>query len=123
MSAGEAQASGEAELRGPEGLLFTGEAIRALKPEQLAAIGDFANRMYGVEMREVRSVGQDLGEMALRTVEIEEPTPVPMQQKDFMRFARERGLSPDMARQAFLWVKNVATGSGWGTSRVAHTYY
>jgi hypothetical protein len=31
--------------------LFTGEAIRTLTPEQLAAIGEIASRLFGVEMR------------------------------------------------------------------------
>lgn len=104
MAAGEGQAVAEGELQGPEGLLFTGEAIRALTPERLAAIGDFANRMYGVEMREVRGVERELGGMTLAEVERADPAPVPMRQKDFKAFAAERGIGESIAYSAWHWV-------------------
>lgn len=41
-------------LSGPEGLLFTGDAIRSLTPEKVAAIDNFASSVFGVEMRVIK---------------------------------------------------------------------
>src|ERR1051326_6196836 len=103
MAAGEEQASRESALQGPEGLLFTGEAIRSLTAAQLAKLGEVATA-FGVEMRAVRSVERELGEVALSESEREEPTPVPMRQKDFKAFAAEHGFGDSMAYNAWHWV-------------------
>src|SRR6266545_2297239 len=102
MAAGDAT-SQERQLQGPEGLLFTGNAIRALTSDQLATIGEIANRMYGVEMRQLRSVEQELGGLALATVETNEPEPVLVTREDLHTFAEEHGLSKSLAKRTWDW--------------------
>ena len=75
--------------QGPEGLLFTGNAIRALSVAQLTSIGEFASRMFGVEMRPVHNVQRELGGAAV-VAEAAEPEPEPI------RVDRDR---------AFKWAK------------------
>src|SRR5215467_14280060 len=70
------------------GLLFVGERVDGLSAEQLATIGDFASRMYGVEMRVVGDV-QALGQTALTEVETDGPEPVPATHDDFLLFAHK----------------------------------
>jgi hypothetical protein len=86
---------------GPEGLLFTGDAVRELSPDQLRAIGDFAHRMYGVEMRTVHSVEQELGDMALTVTQEEEPEPVPMTRGELIEFALTNGYTKNFANNVW----------------------
>jgi hypothetical protein len=89
-------------ISGPEGLLFTGEAIRSLTPEQIATIGEFANRMFGVELREVQSVGEYLNSghsSENEAGEVEQIVPVTL--NDFRRFATENGYSNRRAVSAW----------------------
>lgn len=52
----------------PEGLLLSGSHIRKLRPEQVAAIGDFTSRIFGIEVQAVYDIGQELGDAMLRQV-------------------------------------------------------
>lgn len=98
----EALLADEIDQPSPDGLLFTGEAVRALTPDQLAAIGDFANRMFGVEMRPVRSVESKLGELGLTAVEQEDQRePVPFTRTAALRFAEEYGYT--LSRATHVW--------------------
>jgi hypothetical protein len=101
MSAGESEPPLESEPKGREGLLFTGEAIRRLTPEQIATIGKFADQMYGVEMRAVPSARQ-LGELSIAVVRGER-APVPATQKDFRDFAAAHGFTDSIARRSWKW--------------------
>lgn len=70
--------AGAAEVaQGPEGLLFTGNAIRALSVAQLASLGEFASRMFGVEMRPLHDIERDLGKVVLAP-DTSEPEPEPV---------------------------------------------
>ena len=91
------------------GLLFTGERVNDLSPDQLAAIGDFASRMYGVEMRVIHDV-RALGQAALTEVEADRPEPVPATHDDFLLFAHKRGFSTRVAGHAWAWVDRMANG-------------
>jgi hypothetical protein len=55
---------GDSTMLGPEGLLFTGDIVRTLSAEQLAALGSFANRMFGLEMQPIHKIARELGEHA-----------------------------------------------------------
>jgi hypothetical protein len=87
------------ELSGPEGLLFTGEAIRSLTPEKIAAIGDFANRMFGVKMRPLRHLQAELTDSDV--TEEQETDPVPVTRKDLLDFADRHGYPKQRARLAW----------------------
>jgi hypothetical protein len=90
------------------GLLFTGERVNGLLPQQLAAIGDFASRVYGVEMRVVADI-RALGQTALTEVETDRPEPVLATRDDFYTFAHPRGFTNQVAGQAWAWVERMAT--------------
>jgi hypothetical protein len=105
MATGEGQAPGDSSLQGPEGLLFTGDAIRRLTREQIAEIGQFASRVFGAEMREVRNVEHELGGMALANVEAEQPAPLLVNSDDFQGFAREHGFSRSLATRTWDWFR------------------
>jgi hypothetical protein len=87
------------DLPGPEGLLFTGDAIRFLTPEQIATIGDFANRMFGVEMRPIHHVRTELTDADMP--EEHETEPVPVTRNNFLDFADRHGYPKQRARIAW----------------------
>lgn len=93
----------EVEKQGPEGLLFTGDVIRTLTPDQLAVLGDFASRMFGVEMQPIQNVARDLGQQAISGAELEEeePEPVLVTKEDFRRWAAENGYGDRQAVLAY----------------------
>lgn len=109
--AGELEPSVEHGLVPQRGLLFTGEAVDRLRPDQLAAIGEFASRMYGVEMRQVHRVEQLLGGVALDDGETAKSEPIPATHIDFRDFADARGLSASMAGRVWRWVERTARGN------------
>lgn len=89
----------ELELQGLEGLLFSGGVIRSLTAEHTAEIGQFVNRVFGVEMQPVRNIERELGNMALNSTETneEEPDMIAATKSDFRRFAAEHGYSDSRA--------------------------
>jgi hypothetical protein len=76
---------------GPEGLLFTGDVIRSMTPDQIAAVGEFASRMFGVEMRPLHRIERELGGLAVAETGEEAPEPVPATKEYFRTWAAENG--------------------------------
>ena len=93
----------EVEEQGPEGLLFTGDVIRTLTLDQLAVLGDFASRMFGVEMQPIQNVARELGQQAVSGSELEEeePAPVLVTRKDVLQWAVEHGYGKDSTNGAY----------------------
>lgn len=95
------------EQQGPDGLLFTGDYVRQLSPDQITAIGDFASRMFGVEMRQIEHINRDLTENDLVAEEQGEEAlpPVPMTLEEMTEFAISHDGSKVLARNAWnsLW--------------------
>ena len=95
-----------------EGLLFTGGAIRALTPDQVASIGDFASRMFGVEVRQVHNVAQELG---VDHTEIEhQEEPVVLDRDHLRKWVRRHGYSEGKWRKVCVTIE---TSEAWGTGR------
>lgn len=99
---------GAADCTGPEGLLFTGDAVNSLTAEQLAAIGDFAAQVFGVEMRPIRRAQQELGNQALLAAGEQaesEPEPIFLTKRDFQVWAADHGYGSRQPIMAFhsLW--------------------
>lgn len=92
-----------------EGLLFTGDVIRSLTPEQLEVIGQAA-LSFGVEMTPMHHVKQDLGRTAIMTPEKgeAEKEPTPVRRQDFVAFAVEHGYPKMRAWKA--WNASVYLG-------------
>lgn len=114
-AAGESELPVEAESAPQEtqrGILFTGERVNELLAEQLVAIGDFASRMYGVEMRVIDDV-REFGRVAVtnaENAEEEKPEPVPITREDFIAFAVEHDFGRNLAGKAWAWVERIARG-------------
>lgn len=92
--------------RGPGALVFTGEAIRNLSPEQVAAIGDAASRVFGIEMQAVPSLEQY---RSARPEQGEGLPPVPATLRDFREYAKQHGYASKRAVGAW----NLIIQVGW----------
>src|SRR5262245_42420679 len=86
----------------PDALLFTGDSIRELTPEQIAAIGDFASYMFGVEMQSVHT-DRDLVRTPGNVVDNhdDDRDPVPIRRRDVDDFAAEHHYPASRASSAW----------------------
>lgn len=92
----------DAPAEGPEALLFTGNTIRELTSEQLTALGEFAARMFGVEMRQVQSVERELGRVLESLVQAEaEPEQIFLTKEEFRSWGAEHGYAEKRADLAY----------------------
>lgn len=98
-----------------EGLLFTGDVIRSLTPEQLAAIGQTA-LSFSVEMKLVHDVEQDLSRMGMKALEKgkTEKDLAPVKRRDFVAFADRYGYPKMRAWKS--WNTSVCLGEEYPQS-------